>query len=258
MENFSEDSTYESFSSGYVAERVYSEDRAFMQKAIAFDTVIEKLKEKDEYSSSYRIEENGEIHFFEFKFMKLNSSTVILGVMNIDRIVNDAKEKEKLIVLSQTDRMTNLLNRVSGETKVAEHLKNGDGGFFILLDVDHFKSFNDTYGHGVGDQVIISVANALKAAFREHDIVFRLGGDEFAAYAVKANTKKTANAIIKRFIENLEKIVIPELGDTPITASIGATLIKAGEPADFAEKYKLIDDGVYESKKIEGSHVTFK
>ena len=77
-------------------------------------------------------------------------------------------------------------------------------------------------------------------------------------YAVKANTKKTANAIIKRFIENLEKIVIPELGDTPITASIGATLIKAGEPADFAEKYKLIDDGVYESKKIEGSHVTFK
>ena len=258
MENFSEDSTYESFSSGYVAERVYSEDRAFMQKAIAFDTVIEKLKEKDEYSSSYRIEENGEIHFFEFKFMKLNSSTVILGIMNIDRIVNDAKEKEKLIVLSQTDRMTNLLNRVSGESKVAEHLKNGDGGFFILLDVDHFKSFNDTYGHGVGDQVIINVANALKAAFREHDIVFRLGGDEFAAYAVKANTKKTANAIIKRFIENLEKIVIPELGDTPITASIGATLIKAGEPADFAEKYKLIDDGVYESKKIEGSHVTFK
>lgn len=76
--------------------------------------------------------------------------------------------------------------------------------------------------------------------------------------AVEANTKKMANQIIKRFIENLEKILIPELGDTPITVSIGATIIKAGEPVEFAEQYKLIDTGVYESKKVEGSHVTFK
>ena len=252
------DSTYESFFSEYIADRVYSEDRAFMEKAIALDTVIEKLTSTDEYSSSYRVEESGELHFYEFKFMKLNSDTVIVGFMNIDKMIKDAKEKEMLIALSETDQMTSLLNRVSGEKKVTEHLKNGDGGFLILLDVDHFKSINDTFGHGVGDQVIIQVAKCLKSTFREHDIVFRLGGDEFSAYAADVTTKKIANQIISRFIEKLEKIVIQELGDRTITASIGATIIPSGTPVNFAEKYKLVDEGVYESKKIEGSHVTFK
>ena len=256
--NDSLDSTYESFFSEYIADRVYSEDRAFMEKAIALDTVIEKLTGTDEYSSSYRIEESGELHFYEFKFMKLNSDTIIVGFMNIDKMIKDAKEKEMLIALSETDQMSSLLNRVSGEKKVTEHLKNGDGGFLLLLDVDHFKSINDTFGHGVGDQVIIQVAKCLKQTFREHDIVFRLGGDEFAAYAAEVTSKKIANQIISRFIANLEKIVIPELGDRTITASIGATIIPSGTPVSFTEKYKLVDEGVYESKKIDGSNVTFK
>ena len=257
-QNDSLDSTYESFFTEYIDQRVYSEDRTFMKKAIALDTIIEKLTNTDEYSSSYRVEESGELHFYEFKFMKLNSDTVIVGFMNIDKMIKDAKEKEMLIALSETDQMTNLLNRVSGEKKVTEHLKNGDGGFLLLLDVDHFKSINDTFGHGVGDQVIIQVAKCLKSTFREHDIVFRLGGDEFSAYAAEVTTKKIANQIIKRFIANLETIVIPELGDRTITASIGATIIKPGDPVIFAEKYKLVDEGVYESKKVDGSHVTFK
>ena len=257
MENYSADSSYDTFFTEYIEHRVYSEDRAFMNEAIALDTIIQKLTESDEYSSSYRIEENGELHFFEFKYMKLNSETIIVGIMNIDKIVNDAKEKEKLIVLSETDRMTGLLNRVSGETKVEESLKKGNGGLFILLDVDHFKSFNDTYGHDVGDKVIINVANCLKSAFREHDIVFRLGGDEYSAYAAEVHDKKVADAIIKRFMDNLKTIVIPELGDIAITASIGAIIIPQGEAADFGDNYKLIDKGVYKSKKVEGSHVTF-
>ena len=150
------------------------------------------------------------------------------------------------------------MNRVCGELKVEESLKKGNGGLFILLDVDHFKSINDTLGHGVGDKVIIKVAGCLKRAFREHDIVFRLGGDEFAAYAAEVHDMNIAEKIINRFINNLKTIVIPELDDRPLTASIGATIIKAGEPADFADNYKLIDSAVYESKKVEGSHVTFK
>ncbi len=125
-----------------------------------------------------------------------------------------------------------------------DSLKNGKGGLFILLDIDHFKSVNDTFGHGVGDKVIINVANCLKTAFREHDIVFRLGGDEFSAYAAEVHDKKVAQAIINRFIENLKTIEIPEIGDRPITASIGATIIEPGEPSDFADNYKLIDSAV--------------
>ena len=256
--NYSIDASYETYITEYIENRVYSEDKAFMTEAIALDTIIEKLNDSEEYSSSYRVKENDEIHFYEFKYMKLDSDTIIVGVMNIDKIVNDAKEKQKLIVLSETDQMTGLLNRMSGELKVEESLKNGKGGLFILLDVDHFKSINDTLGHGVGDQVIIKVAGCLKTAFRENDIVFRLGGDEFSAYAAEVHDKKIATDIINRFIDNLKTIVISELGDKPVTASIGATIIKAGEPADFGDNYKLIDSAVYESKKVKGSYVTFK
>jgi diguanylate cyclase (GGDEF)-like protein len=257
MENYSADSSYDTFFTEYVEHRVYSEDKAFMNEAIALDTIIEKLNESDEYSSSYRIEENGDLHFYEFKYMKLNSDTIIVGIMNIDKIVNDAKEKQKLIVLSETDQMTGLLNRMSGELKVEDSLKKGNGGLFVLLDIDHFKSFNDTYGHDVGDKVIINVANCLKSAFREHDIVFRLGGDEYSAYAAEVHDKKVAESIIKRFIDNLKTIVIPEIEDKAVTASIGAIIIPQGEAADFGDNYKLIDKGVYNSKKINGSHVTF-
>ena len=256
-ENYSQDSSYDTFFSTYIEQRVYSEDKAFMTEAIALDTIIQKLSDTDEYSSSYRVEENNELHFYEFKYMKLSEDTVIVGVMNIDKIVNDAKEKEKLIILSETDRMTGLLNRVCGELKVEDSLRNGNGGLFMLLDVDQFKSFNDTYGHDVGDKVIINVAKCLKSAFREHDIVFRLGGDEFGAYAAEVHDKEIAERIINRFIDNLKTIVVPELGDIKITASIGAIIVQPGEPADFADNYKLIDKGVYESKKQKGSHVTF-
>ena len=257
-DNYSLNSAYDTYFTEYIERRVYSEDKKFMNEAIAFETIIQKLTESDEYSSSYRIEDNNEVHFFEFKFMKLSSDTVILGVMNIDKIVCDAKEKEKLIILSETDRMTGLLNRVCGELKVEECLKLGKGGLLILLDIDNFKSFNDTFGHDVGDQVIINVANCLKTAFREDDIVFRLGGDEFSAYAPNVHNKNVAKTIINRFIENLKTIIIPELGDRSVTASIGATIITSGEQAEFGHNYKIVDSALYESKKIAGSYVTFK
>ena len=171
----------------------------------------------------------------------------------------DIDEKKSLKVLSETDQMTGLLNRVSGEKKVSEALKQGKGGLLMLLDVDHFKFFNDTFGHGVGDQVIINVARCLKAAFRDGDIVFRLGGDEFAAYAENIHKDETANKVISRFVEGLKKISIPELQGRSVDASIGALVLPEGETVDFATCYKLVDEGVYQSKKIDGrSAVAFQ
>ena len=171
----------------------------------------------------------------------------------------DIDEKKSLKVLSETDQMTGLLNRVSGEKRVAEAMKQGKGGLFILLDVDHFKFFNDTFGHGVGDQVIINVARCLKATFRGEDIVFRLGGDEFAAYAENIHNDETADKVIKRFIEGLKTISIPELQGRSIDVSIGALVLPENQTADFTTCYKLVDEGVYQSKKIDGrSAVTFQ
>lgn len=110
--NDSLDSTYVSFFTEYIEQRVYTEDRNFMKKAIALDTVIEKLTDIDEYSSSYRVEESGELHFYEFKFMKLNSDTIIVGFMNIDKMIKDAKEKEMLMGMELETRLSSRLQNV--------------------------------------------------------------------------------------------------------------------------------------------------
>ena len=250
--------SYEEFIKKYIEERVYEEDQKLMSEAIAFPVLLNKLEENQDYACTYRALYGGQIHYLKVKFMRLESGIIIAGFILIDDIVLAAKEKENLIVLSETDQMTGLFNRMSGEKRVTESLKNGEGGLFIMLDIDKFKNFNDSFGHSVGDQVIISVALCLKRAFREGDIVFRLGGDEFGAYASHVQDKKTAENIIKRFTDNLEKISIPEIGECPVTASIGAVINVPGESADFSRNYKLADEGVYESKEIQGSAVTYK
>ena len=102
----------------------------------------------------------------------------------LESIDEDRKMQEKLRYLSETDRMTGILNRGSGEQKIREKMQMGNAGMFCLMDADKFKSINDNFGHAVGDKVIIAIADCLRKSFRDSDVVFRLGGDEFAAYAM--------------------------------------------------------------------------
>ncbi|MCR5045172.1 MAG: diguanylate cyclase [Treponema sp.] len=249
---------YDILANQYIGDRVYAEDVDFMRKAMSLEAVVENLKNSEEYTSTYRVIDNNEIHYYQFTYMLLEDKTIVAGFKNVDDVVHAAKERETLIALSETDLMTGLLNRGSGERKINEALMQGSGGLFILLDIDKFKYFNDNFGHEIGDKVIIEVAKSVRAAFRDNDIVFRLGGDEFSAYAQNVFTQEDAYKILDRFAENLKKIIIPELNGHPIYASVGATIIKKDEPADFTGKYKLVDAGVYESKKIQGTSITFK
>ncbi|MCR5698662.1 MAG: GGDEF domain-containing protein [Treponemataceae bacterium] len=249
---------YSFLAAQYIKERVYIDDINYMAEALDLDNVLAKLKEKSEFVGSYRIIENGGIHFYQFTFRTLENEKIIVGFKNIDAAVQDAKEREALKEMSETDLMTGILNRVSGEKKISDSLKLGRGGLFCLLDIDNFKMFNDSFGHEVGDKVIIEVAHSLKKAFRDEDIVFRLGGDEFSAYAPHVENESQARKILDRFFNNIRSIDIPELNGTQITVSVGATIMEEGEETVFSEKYKLVDIGVYESKKIPGMGLTFK
>lgn len=91
-------------------------------------------------------------------------------------LCEEKQRESKLRYLSETDRMTELYNRGCGERKIIKALKDHSKGFLCLIDCDKLKKINDTYGHAVGDQVIIADSQALKKSCREHDIVLRLGG----------------------------------------------------------------------------------
>jgi diguanylate cyclase (GGDEF)-like protein len=175
----------------------------------------------------------------------------------VESIDEEKKHRDKLKRLSETDRMTGLLNRATGESRIDELLEGGDGGMLLMIDADRFKSINDGYGHDVGDKVIIAIAQALKDAFRRSDIVMRLGGDEFVAYTPEVVSEGQGRIIVNRLFNNLEHSAVKEMGGHHVYVSVGAAICKAGEIVSFAELYKRADTCTYESKKKTGNVCTF-
>ena len=181
------------------------------------------------------------------------ATRVLYGVEMID---DEKREQETLRHLAETDLMTGIYNRVSGENKIAELLKTS-GGMFVLFDIDRFKQFNDRFGHTVGDQVVIAVANCLRNSFRVEDVVMRLGGDEFAAFAVGVRTRDIGERIMERFCDNLKNVVIPGT-DEPICVSAGAAFSRDDGTASFQTLYERADRCMYESKKTADSRTTYE
>ncbi len=112
---------------------------------------------------------------------------VVLGLLSVlawyrQRFTIERGQRLSLELLANTDPMTHLPNRRALYPRVEELLidaRAGGVGCLILLDVDHFKRANDTYGHNVGDEVLIRLASLLKAALRDTDTAGRWGGEEF-------------------------------------------------------------------------------
>ena len=176
----------------------------------------------------------------------------------IEYIDEEKRARDRLLYLSETDRMTGINNRGCGESKIRKMLVEGEGGMFMLLDVDKFKSINDNYGHDVGDKVLIAIANCMKSTFRENDIVMRLGGDEFAAYIPLVLSRDGGGGIIvDRFLERLATVRIEEMGDNAIDISVGVSFYKPDDTFSFDELYKRADKCTYESKSKPGTKVCF-
>lgn len=95
-------------------------------------------------------------------------------------VANLYHERDKFSDLSMIDPLTGLYNRRGLESKLDQLLSPTSGNHFVLLlDIDHFKVYNDRYGHTLGDQALVQVATAIRDAVRSRDIVVRYGGEEF-------------------------------------------------------------------------------
>ena len=195
--------------------------------------------------------------FLVFVFLRLNAKNLALQQFHT-RVYQEESRGKEWKALSETDRMTGLYDRVSGERLVNELLEAGHSGMFVELDIDQFKTINDSYGHQTGDLVIHAIAESLRAAFRSNDIVIRLGGDEFCIYAVGIVSQEMGKTIIHRLFERIQHLQIPELPDGKITVSAGAVIHTEEETASFAELYACADRAMYSSKKAPGNSLTFE
>lgn len=172
--------------------------------------------------------------------------------------ITDKKAMEnRLLHLSEMDALTGLRNRGSGEQKIEGLLAAGQKGMFCLLDINKFKSVNDTYGHAVGDKVLVALAGCLKHTFRENDIIMRLGGDEYAFYASGIHDEHSGRECILRLLKQVEAIRIEEMGDQKVFVSLGAVLCNGRDGAVFDEIYQKADSAMYICKNGNGGHFRF-
>ncbi|MDZ7819232.1 MAG: GGDEF domain-containing protein [Aliarcobacter sp.] len=123
---------------------------------------------------------------------------------------------------------------------------------FLFIDIDHFKFYNDNYGHQKGDEVLIEVAKCLKESLhRSSDFAFRLGGEEFGI-VYQSETKGKAIQFANKIRKNIEDLnIIHEFNSasTYITASMGLICKNANEIEDINIVYKQADNLLYEAKR---------
>ncbi|UCC56263.1 MAG: diguanylate cyclase [Gammaproteobacteria bacterium] len=164
------------------------------------------------------------------------------------------RQNEELRVLATRDPLTNCLNRRSlfdqFEEKCLEAIKNNVEFSCMMLDIDHFKNVNDTYGHAAGDEVLRVISAATKAVLRSNDEVFRYGGEEFCVLLPGADVKSAYN-LAERVRKNIEAQVVEgavEDQDIRVTASIGLSSIRFGSE-NLPALIESADAALYESKR---------
>lgn len=163
----------------------------------------------------------------------------------IGKIVDITKERATMSSLRHKathDQLTLLYNVETGREKITEKFVNNPDRDYVMLmiDIDYFKTINDTYGHDFGNQVLKHISGKLKAGLRRDDIIARFGGDEFL---VLFESHKTQNATIKRIFESLTE----PFNDLPISISMGiAETAMCGR--DFQEVFNCADRAAYEAK----------
>jgi len=177
------------------------------------------------------------------------------NIIGYDAIREDITDKKLIEQISIEDPLTKLYNRryfdkvIQKQINIAKRFQKIL--IFSILDIDHFKQYNDTYGHQEGDYALIKVANSLKQSLkRENDFIFRLGGEEFGLlYFVEEQNEgmKIANKVR----ENIEQLKISHSKNSAsqyITISCGL-FIYSGENENVESIYKKADALLYKAKQ---------
>lgn len=190
-----------------------------------------------------------------------------VGTAVVARDIRDRKELERqLRERALHDRLTGIPNRALYDDRLQQALRlmerrEGTDVGLLYLDVDRFKSINDTYGHGVGDRVLRRTAGRVQAALRDSDTAARVGGDEFAAVLDGLDARSVeeeARSIAERVLAAVETPL--ELGEDQLDISVSIGVAVADDPSVTADGLtRRADLAMYEAKsRSEGSVAFFE
>lgn len=166
-------------------------------------------------------------------------------------IIEDTTEKQVLQEKADKDPLTGLYNRNKAGELIVECLKKetparGNTHACMIMDIDNFKTLNDTLGHQMGDRALKDVSEILRKHFRKYDILCRLGGDEFLIF-IKNIPENVIQKNVTNLLQKLELKYENETDCVKITASAGIALVNQGD-LELNELYRRADMALYEVK----------
>ncbi len=218
------------------------------------------LKNKEAYEIEHRLLMNdGSIRWVkeecETEFDKNGNPLVSIGI--VTDVTKEIEYLNKIELQLNTDYLTQLNNRKSYNERIGELLslkkRNQTPFSMVMYDIDDFKNVNDTYGHDVGDTVLIKMSQLVKSHLRESDYLFRIGGEEFIILLTEThleNAKKVSSKICKSVEENLKSIT-----NHTITISIGVSEANESDSEDTI--FKRVDKLLYKSKHSGKNKVSY-
>lgn len=169
-----------------------------------------------------------------------------------NRLISNLRRLEaELRIKAERDSLSGLLNRASIIERVEDNLlrRKHTLSALCIMDLDDFKSINDTFGHQTGDSVIKIVGQVMENAFSSGDIIGRLGGDEFMFF-LQGRTEEQYKSVLNLFLERLKKLEVGKIHSIP--CSIGVAFVTP-ESLEFENLYNVADQALYQAKR-EGKH----
>lgn len=156
----------------------------------------------------------------------------------------------KLNDLASTDGLTGCLNRRAFTAAVERALENSShesGGAMLVIDADRFKAVNDRFGHDLGDEALKLVAEAIRAAVRDSDLVSRLGGEEFGVFLARTQQARALEVAERIRAAVAATQFVPNGTRHRLSVSIGCAVDDGG--ADYILLFRAADQSLYEAKR---------
>ncbi|MEH6578564.1 MAG: EAL domain-containing protein [Amphritea sp.] len=194
-------------------------------------------------------EANGKLRYITWMHSRVDDMAGTHSILSVGMDLTDRIEAEnKLSWLASHDSLTGLMNRHSLQKRLNKALKKGHSGALLFIDVDRFKSVNDTAGHNVGDQLLKKIARILLNQMRDTDFVARLGGDEFSIMLPRANRQQAEQVMAKLSVQLNTQVSLSNGGSQHFSCSIGGALYPDHGSSD-EELLASADMAMYNAKQ---------
>ncbi len=181
----------------------------------------------------------------------------VIAVMFLSSIHKEKLYQIELKFKAERDMLTRVLNKISTESAITKYIsdqsvdnKYVSSGALFIIDVDNFKTLNDTFGHTYGDAVLCEIAEILRLIFRDNDIIGRIGGDEFIVFVKGISSDESIKRIANKLCTSL-KLSYKNHNSDPIDISASIGIAKFPEHGDiFSQLYNFADIALYQSKNL--------